>query len=85
MAFWSLGLFFDFSAIAFLGRGLNVVHFHFFKYKTRTRSRWGAIANPPAKFLTPAPPSDHDPGDRMKISSDMFYNFNLWEHIQSLV
>ena len=34
------------------------------------------------KFLTPAPPSPkpwgtHDPGDRMKIPSNMFYIFHL--------
>ena len=31
------------------------------------------------------PPLGHDPGDRMKISSDMFCIFHLWEHTQSLV
>ena len=38
---------------------------------------------------TPSPPKsdpmDHDPGDRMKIPSDMFCILHLWEHTQSLV
>ena len=31
------------------------------------------------------PPLGHDPGDRIKIPSDMFYIFHLWEHTQSFV
>ena len=31
------------------------------------------------------PPLGHDPGDRIKIPSDMFCIFHLWEHTQSLV
>ena len=30
-------------------------------------------------------PVGHDPGDRIKIPSDMFYIFHLWEDSQSLV
>ena len=38
----------------------------------------------------PAPPSPkpwgmHDPEDRMKIQSNMFYIFHSWEDTQSLV
>ena len=40
-------------------------------------------------LVTPSPPKsdpmDHDPGDRMKIPSDMFCILHLWEHTQSLV
>ena len=43
-------------------------------------------------FLTTQPlrypqvrPLGHDPGNGMKISSDMFYIFHLWEDTQSLV
>ena len=31
------------------------------------------------------PPLGHDPGDWIKIPSDMFFIFHLWEHTQSLV
>ena len=30
-------------------------------------------------------PLGHDPGDGMKIPSDMFYIFHVWEDTQSLV
>ena len=50
-------------------------------YHNRARSRWGAIANPHAKVLTPG----HDLGNRMKILFDMFSIFYLWEYTQSLV
>ena len=31
------------------------------------------------------PPLGHDQGDRMKIPSNVFYIFHLWENTQSLV
>ena len=35
--------------------------------------------------LLPSPTPGHDPGARMKIPSDMLYNFHLLEDTQSLV
>ena len=39
--------------------------------------------NPPR--YPQVPPLGHDPGDGMKIPSDMFYILQLWEDTQSLV
>ena len=35
--------------------------------------------------IPPSPTPGHDPGDGMKIPSDMFYIFHLWEDTQSSV
>ena len=44
---------------------------------------------PTLKFLTPpaphSPKPGHDLGNRMEILFNMFSNFYLWEHTQSLV
>ena len=38
----------------------------------------------PGTSGTQSPPLRHDPGDRMKIPSDMICIFHLWEHTQNL-
>ena len=39
--------------------------------------------NPPQ--YPKVPPLGHDPGSRIKLPSDMFFVFHLWEDTQSLV
>ena len=51
------------------------------KNRTRARSRWGAIANPPVKVFDPPAPTSptpgHDSGNRMKILLNMFSIFYM--------
>ena len=47
---------------------------------------WNYFFWPPGHSQCPkVPPLGHDPGDRIKIPSDMFCIFHLWEHTWSLV
>ena len=56
------------------------------KTHTRARSRWGAIANPTLKFLTPpVAPRGMNLAKEWKLCSICFSIFYLWEHTQSLV
>ena len=55
---------------------------------SHTKSGWISEKNLFDPLGTPVPqvpPLRHDPGDRMKISSDIFCIFHLWEHTQGLV
>ena len=55
---------------------------------SHTKSGWISEKKnflPPTPHGTPSPTPGLDPGGRMKIPSDMFYIFHLWEDTQSLV
>ena len=41
--------------------------------------------DPQPPMVPPSPTPGHDPGSRMKITSDILYIFHLWEDTQSLV
>ena len=51
---------------------------------SHTNSGWISEKNDPPHYPQ-VPPLVHDPGGRMKIPSNMFYIFQLWEDTQSLV
>ena len=53
-----------------------IYHMTMFEKKT--------IFDPLAPQRPKVPSLGHDPDDRMKILSDMFCIFHLWEHTQSL-
>ena len=57
---------------------------------SHTKSGWISkrkkkLTLPPHTRYPQVPPLAHDPGGQMKIQSDMFYIFHLWEDTQSLV
>ena len=61
---------------------------HSYKYIThQIWLNWGKkVFGPPTPPWYPqVPPLGHDPGVRMKIPSDIFHIFQLWEDTQSLV
>ena len=55
---------------------------------SHTKSGWiweKKFLDPKPQRLPQVPPLGHDQGNRIKIPSDMFYIFQLWEDTQSLV
>ena len=55
---------------------------------SHTKSGWISekkVFDPQPPTARPSPTPGHDPGDRMKIPSDMLYVLYLWEETQSLV
>ena len=55
---------------------------------THTKSGWilekkNTPPQPPHTLYPEVPPLGHDPGNQIKIPSDMFYIFHLWEDTQS--